>query len=274
MNIPTNISRRAVLFSGTALVSSLALSACDGVGQRKIIAGQFVTIEMESYAKPNAAPVYTAPKGKFDVKPFTFDGRRRQYHAYRSRGVATAPTSVLLMLHGAKRTGASMVDMWRAMADTHNILLVAPDSHPGDTWDPNIDTPAFVQATIDHAKNEYGVGDVPVYGFGHSAGAILMTLLSFRGEGLFKRVAVHAGYLNAETADRSRAYTFDKPPLAHFLGQNDHIFNVADAEACAGKLATYGQDVRLYVLRDHTHWYYDIAPFINNHAWKFLTDTG
>ena len=128
-----------------------------------------------------------------------------------------------------------------------------------------------MQGLIKHVKSAYRVGDVPLYGFGHSAGAIMMTRLSMRTGDMFTRIAVHAGYISDQEAMLSQQIRTSKPPLLHILGTKDHIFNVQTAKASAETLARYGQDVTLMTARDHNHWYYDQAPHINKKAWVFLT---
>ena len=213
------------------------------------------------------SPGYKAPKGRFPVKSFKFDGKARQYHAYK----ASSPSSILLLLHGSNRNGASLIDKWQSLANRHRILLIAPDSLAKQGWSSRSDSIAFMQALIKHAKSAYRVGDVPLYGFGHSAGAIMMTRLSIRTGDMFTRIAVHAGYISDQEAMLSQQIRTSKPPLLHILGTKDHIFNVQTAKASAETLARYGQDVTLMTARDHNHWYYDQAPHINKKAWVFLT---
>jgi len=178
---------------------------------------------------------------------------------------------VLLLLHGSKRNGASLIDKWKRLADKYNILLVAPDSLNRLGWSMKNDSAEFMQTVLNHAKTEYDVSDATVYGFGHSAGAKMMTRLSIWHPELFRAVAVHAGYLSLETASKSKDVKTEKTPLAHLIGSNDHIFNLDDAKASAKILADYGQNIDLIVLKGHNHWYYDIAPFVNEKAWAYLT---
>ena len=73
----------------------------------------------------NYSRKYTAPKGKYDIETLTYNAAQRQYHVYKP---VRPPRAVLLLLHGSNRNGASLVDKWKRLADTHSILLVAPDS--------------------------------------------------------------------------------------------------------------------------------------------------
>jgi len=52
---------------------------------------------------------------------------------------------------------------------------------------------------------------------------------------------------------------------------SDKVFNLDDAKASAKILADYGQNIDVFVLKGHNHWYYDIAPFVNEKAWAYLT---
>lgn len=76
---------------------------------------------------PSAAPSRTAPAGFFDLR----DGAVGYIPPSIPQGTR-AP--LLVLLHGAGREGAEMVERFRTEADRHGIILLAPKS-AGATWD-------------------------------------------------------------------------------------------------------------------------------------------
>lgn len=265
----TLLDRRTTIKLSLGFLTSTSLLACSAAN---VTPGRLTITEIR--APKEAADYnlkYTAPKNKFEVQTLNFKGVKRQYHAYKSNRHSLAPKTALLLLHGSNRNGASLIDKWKYLADQHNILLVAPNSANESRWSQEHDSPVFMQTALDHAKIVYDVSDVKVYGFGHSAGAIMMTILSVWHSEIFSAIAVHAGNLSVENASQSKQVKKQKVPLAHFIGSNDHIFDLDRAKGSAETLSIYGQNVDLFVIKGHNHWYYDIAQYVNAKAWAFLS---
>lgn len=261
--------RRTTIKLSLGFLSSTSLLAC---APTSITPGQLTVTEINPPIKAeNYKRGYKAPKNKFEVQALNFGNIQRQYHAYKPRQHTLAPKTALLLLHGSNRNGASLIDKWKVLADKHNILLVAPDSADKTIWSTINDSADFMEAVLSHAKAAYNVSDAITYGFGHSAGAIMMTLLSIHHSELFSAIAVHAGYPSLKSVSNSKRVKTQKVPLAHLIGSNDHIFNLEDAKRSAQILTDYGQNVDLIVIKGHNHWYYDLAPFVNAKAWDFLS---
>ncbi len=261
--------RRTTIKLSLGFLSSTSLLAC---APTSITPGQLTVTEINPPIKAeNYKRGYKAPKNKFEVQALNFGNIQRQYHAYKPRQHTLAPKTALLLLHGSNRNGASLIDKWKTLADRHNILLIAPDSADKSQWSAKNDSPDFMKTVLAHAKSTFGLSDVTIYGFGHSAGAIMMTLLSIWHSDIFSAIAVHAGYLPLETAATSKKVKTPKVPLVHLVGSKDHIFHVEDATRSAKILVDYGQNVDLTIIKGHTHWYYDLAGFINSKAWAFLS---
>ena len=260
--------RRTSLKLSLSFLMSTSLFACSPA----TAPGRLTVTEIDPPIKAETyKPGYKAPKNKFDVQSLNFGDVQRQYHAYKSRRHKVAPKTMLLLLHGSNRNGASLIDKWKRLADQHNILLVAPDSANKSSWSMKRDSAAFMKSVLSHARAKYKISEATIYGFGHSAGAKMMTLLSIWHSELFSAAAVHAGYLSLGAASKSKDSKKAKVPLAHFIGSNDHIFNIEDAKRSAQILSDFGQNVDVIVIKGHNHWYYDIAPFVNEKAWEFLS---
>ena len=242
------IDRRTSLKLSLSFLTSTSLLACSPASAP----GRLTVTEIDPPIKAEAyKPGYKAPKNKFDVQSLNFGDVQRQYHAYKSRRHKVAPKTVLLLLHGSNRNGASLIDKWKRLADQHNILLVAPDSANKSSWSMKRDSAAFMKSILSHARAEYKISEATIYGFGHSAGAKMMTRLSIWHPELFRAVAVHAGYLSLETAAKSKDVRTAKTPLAHLIGSNDHIFKLEDAKASAKILADYGQNIDVFLSLIH-----------------------
>lgn len=78
---------------------------------------------------------------------------------------------MLIALHGAGRSGASMIDAWKNSAEKYGCIVIAPNGR-GNRWDPARDDSAFIQAAIPHALNNLQIQISQIYLFGHSSGAL------------------------------------------------------------------------------------------------------
>jgi len=271
MNSVLYFNRRKVIGGVGLALPIISVSSCSNSTHNR--PAQFIERELippisaSSYRTP-----YKEPVGKFLIKKIEFAEKQRDIHIHVPRRDFSKQKSVLILLHGSNRRGPSMLDKWQSLADRNNILLVAPDSLSASHWSHQDDPASFFEYILSKITPEYGFDRAPIFGFGHSAGAVMMTLLSIHHGTMFERIAVHAGNISPERAEISKKIRKTKTPLAHFLGANDHIFDVENAKSSAQALAAYGQKMQLIILRGHNHWYYDLAPFINKQAWKFLSE--
>jgi len=215
---------------------------------------------------------YSTPVGKYKINEQNYQGEPRKYHYYLPKNREIK--SVLLLLHGSGRDGAAMIDHWHALSDRHGIALIAPDSQNPRNWSFASDGFDMMQMMIESFLDERKITDVPIYGFGHSAGAVMLTHISVRHGHYFKSIGAHAGYPQSVDLQRYAKHRKPRPPLIHILGEKDHIFSVEGAQAAGETLSAYGQDVNLVIIKKHNHWYYDLAPFINKKAWMMMTAAG
>lgn len=111
---------------------------------------------------------HTPPEGVFVRHAFSFGGKPRIWHGLAPRVGGVPPIAVVMLLHGSGRDGRAMLDMWQGVAREAGVLLIAPDALDASGWNPRTDGEAFLAQVMADA----GVGaEVPVYLFGHSAGA-------------------------------------------------------------------------------------------------------
>lgn len=186
----------------------------------------------------------------------------RSYQYYRpSTATGTAPAVILL--HGANRNGRSMVEMWKAVADAHGVVLIAPNA-AGNRWDTKDET--MIAALHQHAVTTLDIDPAAMFLFGHSSGAIFAEWLTNAYATPFKATVTHAGH-NAGGVLTPRS---TGAPIRAYLGEQDHIFSIETARAAARRFSKAGHTYELVTIPGHTHWFYDIGPQIAADAWRWF----
>lgn len=174
---------------------------------------------------------------------------------------------VVIALHGAGRSGASMVDAWQQTANRHGFLVVAPNGI-ANNWDVAVDDSAFIAAAVKDALRKSGMEPTRMYLFGHSNGARKAIALAVSNPGTYTAVVAHAGTLPQPVT--SAKILASPPKIGLFLGDRDHIFSVDSARKTVAWLERKGYPVSLYILQNHTHWYYADFNRINESVWAFM----
>jgi predicted esterase len=201
----------------------------------------------------------------------TVNGQARSYQIYApSRGSNDRPRPAILLLHGSQRSGVSLVEKWKAIADRDDIILIGPHGL-NKGWSMEADGPAFFNAVLEDANTHHKIDRTRLYLFGHSLGANYALYLSVLYSGVFAATALHAGQFNAAADYALVAQAQRKIPVAIFVGTQDPLFPLYQVRQSAQSFASQGHVAALYVLSGHNHWYYDIAPFVNQQAWDFLS---
>lgn len=196
-----------------------------------------------------------------EVKRHKTDGRR--WYSYEPR-FGSGPYPVVILFHGAGRSGLSMIDMWREVADRKKLLLIAPE--PQTRWMSGRERPETLHEILSVVKEEGLVNSDRIYIFGHSEGARYVEALINRVAGPWKAAAVHAGFSNPSKVISPA----DPKPIRYYLGTRDHIFLPNAAREAANGMAANGHDVELHMIPGHTHWFYDVGPKIAADAWNWL----
>lgn len=176
----------------------------------------------------------------------------------------SGPAPLILLFHGAGRDGLSMIDMWQAVADENGLVLVAIDDINGAPGE--IPDGGFLQQVIEAASAAYPIDRDRMFLFGHSAGAVTAQLVANRVIGPWRGAAVHAGYVNPAQLLRID----DAPPVRHYLGTSDNIFDVEGARISADYMARAGHDFDLILIPGHTHWFYEGGPDFAADAWAWF----
>ncbi|QPH55034.1 alpha/beta hydrolase family protein [Pontivivens ytuae] len=183
-------------------------------------------------------------------------------------GGSLTPRPAVVLFHGAGRTGLSQLDMWRAVARQHRLVLIAPDADGG--WSIRQHGAGAVARILEAAGAEARIDSEQIFLFGHSAGGIHAQTLANGTDGPWQAVAVHAGTLPQR---RIRAKE-GAPDLLLILGTEDLNFPLDDGRASARALAEAGHDVLFRPVLGHDHWFYAIGPSIAATAWDWFAERG
>ena len=246
-----------------------ATAPADAPAEEPVPPGRYRVTE-----RPDLRPPYPSSQ---DYEPVVRDisrheirvgGRPGNYEVYVG-GLGDRPRPAVILLHGANRTPASMIDMWDDTADRHGLVLVSLDAGMGG-WSLEPPETAFVLAALDDAAAAYQIDRGQVYLFGHSSGAIAAQVVANRGTGPWTAVAVHAGYADPDLLRPKR----EAPPVRHYLGTSDGIFAPGQARIAGQRMAELGHDFELVLIPEHTHWFYLGGPAFAEDAWRWFAERG
>ena len=241
--------------------------------QKAGVPGTYTERKLLPPISPDQYLSYTENAAHQTSNVLMFDGMRRFYQTYNGATSPERVKAVIVLLHGAGRSGVSLVEKWRMTADKKQIFLIGP-STSGRYWPAsNPDSYGFIDAVIKDAYEKYGLKpDLPLYLFGHSSGAIYALEYTVRHPEKFDAVAIHAGRLAGLAGLKHMDSAQKLPPITIINGTQDGEFPLSDVRPSAKVLAYRGFNVHLYILEGHTHWYYTLAPYINALAWKGFTE--
>lgn len=217
---------------------------------------------------PSAA---AAVSGKIEKQTLISAGKKRTYYLFVPSTIKPAASvPLIVMLHGSGRNGLSLVEKWKDLATKEGIVIVGPDAQNAVGWQIPEDGPDFLHELVEMCKAKYPINPRRVYLFGHSAGAVFALNLSMIESEYFTATAVHAGSWREQADFAVIDYAKRKMPLAIFIGDNDNFFPLASVKRTNEVLKERGFPIELAIMKGHTHWYYDLAPKINQNAWDFL----
>ena len=215
-----------------------------------------------------------APAGalaqKIAKETIVSEGKKRTYYIYVPKSVQpSSPVPLVVLLHGSNHVGLSLAEKWNNLAEKEGVIIMAPDSAESSHWSVPGDGPAFLHELVESVKTKYPINPKKVYLFGHSGGAVFALLMSLYESEYFAATAIHAGALYPEATvliDLAKR----KTPIQIQVGTVDEFFPLKSVRASRDLLNTRGFAVQLIELPGHNHWYYDLAPKINQTAWEFL----
>lgn len=249
MGAPLSLSRRQVVAGAAAMA---AIPAAGRAAAARVVAIPYPPDTL----RVGRNPAYNEPAAIGETLRIDFADRARLIHLYLPEG--DGPRGAILLLHGAKRTGKSMLDMWRAAADRSGVALIAPDAL-GEGWSPKDDPPQFMIDALNAAARRTPLDPARLAMFGHSSGGLLAQLYANHLKGPWRAVATHGAAVNV----RALAAPAAAPtPIRLYNGAKDHLFGPVQCRLTADTLAAAGHPVELVQIADHTHWYYAIGPWL------------
>lgn len=189
----------------------------------------------------------------------------RQWQLYLPDSLADTPAPLVVLLHGSGRDGRSMIHMWMQVAAAEGVILVGLNGLE-QGWQQSLLSDAFLDSVLAEVAAMHPVDDTRIYLFGHSAGSRAAQVLANRAPDRWRAVATHAGTVDPSQLRR----VADAPPVRHYLGTEDHIFDVATAMTAGERVAALGQDHDLVLVPGHTHWFYVGGPLFAADAWAWF----
>jgi poly(3-hydroxybutyrate) depolymerase len=210
-----------------------------------------------------------ATSDKVVKEVFTSQNRKRAIYLFVPEFVKSGtPAPLVVLLHGSGRNGLTLVDKWKDLAAKEGIIVVGPDSLDPSVWNSPADGPDVLRDLVENIKSRYTINPRRVYLFGHSGGAVFALYMSLLESQYFAATAIHAGAISKN--DPAIAVAKRKTPIAIFIGTKDRFFPLEAVRGTRDDLNRQGFTVELTEMPGHDHWYYDLAPKINQNAWDFL----
>ncbi|HSS19081.1 MAG TPA: tetratricopeptide repeat protein [Pyrinomonadaceae bacterium] len=207
---------------------------------------------------------------KITKQSITSEGKRRTYYLYTPKSLPpNTKVPLIVLLHGTDHVGLSLAEKWDTLAEKEGLIIVAPDSADPAHWSVPKDGPAFIHELVESVKATYPIDPQRVYLFGHSGGAVFALLMSLYESQYFAATAIHAGALDADSAQLV-VLAKRKTPIHIQVGTVDEYFPLQAVRATRDLLNSQGFAVQLVEIPRHNHWYYDTSATINQTAWDFL----
>ena len=207
---------------------------------------------------------------KISKETIVSEGKKRTYYLYVPKRVKPpSPVPLIVLLHGSNHVGLSLAEKWDTLAEKEGVIIVAPDSADSSNWSIPGDGPQFLRDLVESIETRYPINTKRVYLFGHSGGAVFALLMSLYESEYFAATAIHAGSLDSET-NKLIDLAKRKTPIQIQVGTVDEFFPLTSVRATRDLLNTRGFSAQLIEIPGHNHWYYDLAPKINQVAWDFL----
>lgn len=208
---------------------------------------------------------YHAPEDLGQLHPI---GQGRSWYSYAPAQIMDKPRPAVMLLHGDQRDGRSMLDMWKPVADQHNLILIAPNAASTLGWSHKASGAAFHKQLLSAAQAIYNIDPAQIYLSGHSKGAELASVLVNDASAFWRAVAVHGGYSQAHPYQSQHG-----APFHAYLGEYDHLYSLKEQRAVLRDLQQAGHDTQLTILPEHNHWFYANGRAIAHDMWLWMTQT-
>ena len=173
---------------------------------------------------------------------------------------------VVILFHGADRTGLSMLEMWEAAAQRHGVILIAPNS-ASRRWPYGQPNAGFLETMLTEVDATMPIDRDRVFLFGHSSGAVYAQAMVNQKVGPWRAAATHGGFATSKHLTPAA----DAKPFRMYIGSLERSFPVDTARQTGQILADAGHPTDLVVIPFQTHWFYDSGPKIAEDAWAWFS---
>lgn len=216
-------------------------------------------------------PITAFAKAGVEKQTFVSNEKKRTFYLFVPDALsATEPVPLLLVFHGSGRNGLSLVEKWKDLATKERFIVAGLDSQDSSRWSMSADSPAVIRDLVELLASKYAINSRRIYLFGHSGGAVFAIDLAMVESEYFAASAVHAGSWRERDEFEMLKSARRKIPLAIWVGTKDPFFSVQSVRATAAALVASGFVAEVTEISGHDHWYYDLAPKINEAVWEFL----
>lgn len=209
------------------------------------------------------------PHGGVQVASLEFDGDTIHYAVSVPPARAVAPAT-LLLLHGAGGNGLDMVAAWKAFADEHGIVLVAPTLSLTAAQETQVGR--LLPAIVDAGTRGVAVDPKRTYVFGYSAGGYFAFDAATIGSERFAAVGVFAAIIAPEYVGIVEQ-AHRKTPVALYIGDHDRFWTLDQVRGTRDLLASHGFPVHYVEIANQDHSYAGVAEQVNRDAWAYMSKT-
>jgi poly(3-hydroxybutyrate) depolymerase len=196
-----------------------------------------------------------------------FQGATRTYYLYVPQNAGTQPLPALILHHGTGGIGLEMINMWRSMADSEHIILIAPRGEHGFGWMVPDDGPMMQIQIVEELKRTLPIDPRRVYLFGYSNGGDFVFYAGIQQASYFAASAIGFAALRPRQFPMLDLPT-RKEPLWYTAGTLDMTYTIQEARDTVAALQARNWQLE-YMERPGVGHAYD--PDLQNPiAWNFL----
>jgi phospholipase/carboxylesterase len=168
----------------------------------------------------------------------------------------TAPTSLVIALHGGTGHGADFIWSWMREARTRGFVLMAPTSQD-DTWSlmgADIDLPVLLQE-IEFIAGQLNIDREHILLTGMSDGGTYTLLAGLREASPFTHLAPFSGVLHPEISMTGNIQHAKDRPIYLVHGTLDWMFPIETAYMAQAELEAPGADLTFRAIEGLSHTY-------------------
>ena len=177
------------------------------------------------------------------------------------------PKPAILLLHGAGGHAQDLVLPWLPFAETHDIVLIAPELPRTRAFEAI--APAVFRCVVEDARTSVRIDPKRIFIVGNSMGGYLAYDAAMFESEYFAAVAVHAAAIDPDF-DAILAKATRRIPIAIFIGNRDPLVPLAPVRRTRDLLRQAGFPVEYEEIEGHDHQYELAADRLNREAWTFF----